>query len=205
MQNALIILDRDGVLNKLLIREDGSTDSPMTMNEIEVFPWVKEQISIITKELKYRTVIATNQPAFAKGKISKENLLNIHHEIIEKAFPKAYYAEPFNSLMCLHKREDNCECRKPKTVMLDYTFNICNNFRKKHSWMVGDRATDIIAGYNSGLNTALLGPSVASDLDVLKEKGITPTYHGTDLRDFVEKLRKIDYEFTTGRLVRAAY
>lgn len=193
MENALIILDRDGVLNRLLVREDGSTDSPMTIDEIEVFPWVKESVRVITEELKYRTVIATNQPAFAKGKISKEKLIDIHWEITERAFPKPF-SEPFYNKVCWHKKEDNCECRKPKTAMLDYTFECCNNFRKKYSWMVGDRATDIIAGHNAGLNTALLGPSVEGDLDILEKEGITPTYHGTDLRDFVEELKRLNHE-----------
>jgi len=200
MENALIILDRDGVLNRLLVREDGSTDSPMILDEIEVFPWVKESIRVITEELKYRTVIATNQPAFAKGKISKEELIKINYEIIDQAFPRPYYLEPFTVQICLHKKEDNCECRKPKTAMLDYTFNCCNNFRRKYSWMVGDRATDIIAGYNARLNTALLGPSVKSDLDILEKEGINPTYHGTDLRDFVEELRKVDHEVGIKRI-----
>jgi hypothetical protein len=34
MHNGLIILDRDGVLIELLVREDGSTDSPMNIDEI---------------------------------------------------------------------------------------------------------------------------------------------------------------------------
>ena len=77
MQNGLIILDRDGILNELLLREDGSTDSPMTIDEIKVFPWAKEQARIIREELKYGIVVASNQPAFAKGKISKELLMQI--------------------------------------------------------------------------------------------------------------------------------
>ena len=77
MQNGLIILDRDGVLNELLVREDGSTDSPMNIDEIKVFPWAKEQVRIMKEELKYGIIVASNQPAFAKGKISKNLLMQI--------------------------------------------------------------------------------------------------------------------------------
>ena len=84
MQNGLIILDRDGVLNELLVREDGSTDSPMNIDEIKVFPWAKEQIHILKRELKYGIIIASNQPSSAKGKISKEDLIDIHLYIERK-------------------------------------------------------------------------------------------------------------------------
>jgi ribonucleotide monophosphatase NagD (HAD superfamily) len=59
--------------------------------------------------------------------------------------------------------------------------------------MVGDRATDIIAGYNFKLKTALLGPSVNSDLELLNNFNIKPDYHGVDLRDFVEEISKGNY------------
>jgi D-glycero-D-manno-heptose 1,7-bisphosphate phosphatase len=181
MKNALIILDRDGVLNKLLIRPNGSTDSPMTTNEIEIFPWVSEQLKILS-QLKYGLIIATNQPAAAKGKISQSELINIHFEIELRS---GVFLAP---CICLHRAEDNCECRKPKTGLLEEAFRKYSSFNKKYSWMVGDRATDVIAGHNFGLKTALLGPSVIRDMDILKEKNILPTFHGKDLRDFVEHI-----------------
>jgi D-glycero-D-manno-heptose 1,7-bisphosphate phosphatase len=188
MENALIVLDRDGVINKLLIRPDGSTDSPMNFDEIEIFPWVPEQLKILHNDLKYGIVIATNQPAAAKGKISHKDLFDIGFEIEYLAQAKYKYVTILESFMCFHKKEDNCNCRKPKTGLLEKAFTRYNNFRPKYSWMVGDRATDVIAGHTFGLNTALLGPSVDSDMDLLRSLNINPTYHGKDLRDFVKMI-----------------
>jgi D-glycero-D-manno-heptose 1,7-bisphosphate phosphatase len=183
MENSLIILDRDGVINKLLIRPDGTTDSPMCVDEIEIFPWVQQQLKILNRDLRYGLIIATNQPAAAKGKIKESELINIHFEIERRA---GIFLDP---CICLHRSEDNCDCRKPKIGLLEQAFKKYNNFQKNHSWMVGDRATDIIAGNNFELNTALLGPSVLNDMDTLKSLNIKPTYHGTDLRDFVQMIR----------------
>lgn len=185
MENSLIILDRDGVINKLLIRPDGTTDSPMCVDEIEIFPWVQQQLKILNHDLRCGLIIATNQPAAAKGKIKESELINIHFEIERRA---GIFLDP---CICLHRSEDNCDCRKPKMGLLEQAFKKYSNFQKKHSWMVGDRATDIIAGYNFGLNTALLGPSVLNDLDILNSLNIKPTYHGTDLRDFVNMISNL--------------
>jgi histidinol phosphatase-like enzyme len=69
--------------------------------------------------------------------------------------------------------------------MLESAFSLYN-YDKNESWMIGDRATDIIAGHSFGLKTALLGPSVKNDVDILNKENIIPTYHGKDLRDFIK-------------------
>lgn len=179
-----IILDRDGILNKLLIREDGSTDSPMTEEEIIVFSWVPKTLKLLN-DLGYNLAVATNQPAAAKGKISYENLNKIHNIIINKS--QSLGAKILSSHICFHRSQDNCNCRKPKTGLLQDIFNKYN-IDKSKSWMVGDRATDIIAGNICGLKTALLGPSVFSDIYMLASQNIIPYYCGSNLESFIQKL-----------------
>jgi D-glycero-D-manno-heptose 1,7-bisphosphate phosphatase len=185
----LIILDRDGVLNKLIVRPDGSLDSPMSLDEIEIFPWVIEQLKILNKK-NYGLVIATNQPAAAKGKIPEKKLFEIYNKIYFDIYngiiKRENRTDVFDTFACWHKSEDNCNCRKPKTGLLDQIFEKYPQYDKTKSWMVGDRATDVICGKSYGLKTALLGPSDESDMDVLKKLNITPTYIGKDLRDFVK-------------------
>ena len=95
-----------------------------------------------------------------------------------------------NEYICWHKKEELCDCRKPKTGLLEMPYSNFNNYDKNMCWMIGDRATDIIAGKSFGIKTALLGPSVKKDMDVLKSLNIKPDYHGKDLRDFVKYILK---------------
>lgn len=171
----IIILDRDGVINKLLLDPiTGLTDSPMSIEQIDVFPYIPDVLnSLINKG--YTLAIATNQPAASKGKISYEKLLEVHNEIVFRTKVN------IDSFICLHKSEDNCICRKPKTGLLEQIYNKYN-FIKKDTWFVGDRATDIMAGNSFGLKTALLGPSVQKDIDLLQNLKIN--YHGNNLIDF---------------------
>ena len=178
--NKCLVLDRDGVLNKLLIRPDGSTDSPMNLSEIEVFYWIPRILKTINS-LGYNLVIATNQPAAAKGKISKNEIINIHNNIVMIA--ESNGAKILSSHICFHRAEDLCNCRKPKTGLLEEIFSQYH-FDKAKSWMVGDRATDIIAGSSFGLKTILLGPSVLSDLDILQQHGIKAHYQMSNLNAY---------------------
>jgi D-glycero-D-manno-heptose 1,7-bisphosphate phosphatase len=144
--------------------------------------------NIKINDLNYQIAIATNQPAFAKGKNTKENLSDIHNYIVNVAESKG--AKIFKSAICWHKSEDNCNCRKPKPGMLEEIFE-GNNFNKSKSWMVGDKTTDIIAGASFGVKTALLNYS-SDELRLLnchKTFFLHPNYLGSDLRDFLRMLR----------------
>jgi histidinol-phosphate phosphatase family protein len=187
--NKIIILDRDGIINKLLINSFGEIDSPMNLEQVEVFHYIPSELKELCN-LGYNLAIATNQPAAAKDKVSMDQLKLVHNHIMKIA--KSQGASFFNECICFHKAQDNCLCRKPKTGLLEMAFGN-NNFDKNKSWMVGDRATDIIAGFNFGLQTALLGPSVKSDLEQLKSMNIIPVFQGLDIRDFVETIRCIEY------------
>jgi D-glycero-D-manno-heptose 1,7-bisphosphate phosphatase len=179
--NKIIILDRDGVLNKLLINPISKlTDSPMSLDEIQVFPWVPECLKSLN-DLGFKLAIATNQPSFAKGKNTLQRLNCIHEKIVQQCTSKGATIDI--SQICFHKSEDNCNCRKPKTGMLEFILkktrsNILN------SWMVGDRATDIIAGDYLGLRTAWVGVTIAADKQSLHALKIKPFYQGKSLQDF---------------------
>ena len=158
----------------------------MSFDQIEIFPWIIEQLQILDN-LNSNFIIATNQPAAAKGKILYSELIDIHYEILKRIEPIVI----LDSFICHHRSEDSCQCLKPKTGLLKLAFYSYPEFNKNESWIVGDRATDIICGHTFGLKTALLGPSVESDMDILNNLNIKPTYHGTDLRDFVEMIKAL--------------
>jgi histidinol-phosphate phosphatase family protein len=58
---------------------------------------------------------------------------------------------------CPHKITDNCNCRKPKTGLIerareDYE----NKIDFKNSFFIGDKSSDIKCGKDSGMRTILL-------------------------------------------------
>lgn len=182
----LIILDRDGVLNETLHNPDETRpDSPLRVDDVVIFPWVPSVLRGLT-EKGYRLAIATNQPAFAKGKVSLSVLKEVHARVIEEITREG--ARISSSHMCLHRAEDACECRKPKPRLLLDALAQHPDQHKQHSWMVGDRATDVLAGVAAGVQTALLGDETGREQSELSRVAVRPSFCGGDLRDFARFL-----------------
>jgi D-glycero-D-manno-heptose 1,7-bisphosphate phosphatase len=188
-RQTLIVLDRDGVLNRTLPHPtEPRPDSPLAVSEAEVFPWVPEVLRDLTAA-GYGLVVASNQPAAAKGKATRAALDAVHAEIVRQA--QAAGGVILSSHICFHRAEDGCACRKPATGLLVEAFARHSGFSRGASWMVGDRATDVLAGASFGLRTAFLDPGSsggAADRATLEARQIRPSFCGVDLRDFAAHL-----------------
>jgi D-glycero-D-manno-heptose 1,7-bisphosphate phosphatase len=182
----LIVLDRDGVLNRLLDNPaEPRPDSPMRPSEVEIFPWVPAVLRELTVA-GFGLVIASNQPAAAKGKTTRAELEAAHAEVLRAATSAGGVI--LSSHLCFHRAEDGCTCRKPATGLLEEAFARHSTFRRAGSWMVGDRAPDVLAGSSFGLQTAYLGDVTSDDYATLAARGLRPSFHGPDLRHFAEFL-----------------
>jgi D-glycero-D-manno-heptose 1,7-bisphosphate phosphatase len=183
---ALIVLDRDGVLNRTVPNPvEPRPDSPLSIAEVEVFPWVPEALRALTAA-GYGLVVASNQPAAAKGKATRVALDAVHAEIVRQA--QAAGGVILSSHICFHRAEDACACRKPAPGLLAEAFARHAGFDPRASWIVGDRATDVLAGMAFGLRTAYIGEARDDDYVALAARSISPSFCGSDLRDFAVHL-----------------
>jgi D-glycero-D-manno-heptose 1,7-bisphosphate phosphatase len=182
----LIVLDRDGVLNRLCDNPaEPRPDSPMRPSEVAVFPWVPAALRDLTAA-GFGLVIASNQPAAAKGKTTRTELEAAHAEVLRQATMSGGVI--LSSHLCFHRAEDGCACRKPATGLLEEAFARHSTFARAGSWMVGDRAPDILCGAAFGLQTAYLGDVASDEYATLVARGVRPSFHGPDLRHFAEFL-----------------
>ena len=182
----LILLDRDGVLNALVPNPaEPRPDSPLRTSEVVVFDWVPDVLRDLTRA-GFGLAIASNQPAWAKGKTTRAELQAVHAAVVLEATSKGGVI--LSSHICHHRAEDDCTCRKPATGLLANAFAQHPGHDRAASWMVGDRAADIIAGTTFGLRTALVGDVAAEDRATLAAHNLTATFEGRDLRDFAAHL-----------------
>jgi D-glycero-D-manno-heptose 1,7-bisphosphate phosphatase len=189
-KRGLIVLDRDGVINRMLLNGvTGEIDSPMNADQVELVPGVLESLRR-AQSLGYSFVIATNQPAAAKRKTTRKDLEAVHSKILKMLGEGGVIIH--KSYICWHRREDACECRKPKPglirkALIDHP--MCNFFK---SWMVGDRIVDLEAGRSAGLSVAYLAPQSYESKRNLEEKGIEPDFHGENMSAFVTLLERTE-------------
>ena len=150
MKKALF-LDRDGVVCESTPRGEGlPTVYLLTKEQLRLLPHIDKLIQA-AQEKNYVVVIVTNQPPIAKKLITPEQLDDIHthmRELLGNAKIDAIY-------ICPHKREDNCECRKPKPTMLLQAARELD-LDLTRSIYIGDSDKDILAGQAAGVKTVFL-------------------------------------------------
>lgn len=149
--------DRDGVINKNVFYSDTNEfESPRAIEDIRIYHKTLEIMHHLQK-LGYLIFIVSNQPSFAKGKISFLELQNVSNYIEYYLQKKSINITAF--YYCYHHPEalivecrKQCECRKPSPYFLnkaaeDYLVDL------KSSWMIGDRDSDIECGLRAGCRT----------------------------------------------------
>jgi D-glycero-D-manno-heptose 1,7-bisphosphate phosphatase len=106
----LIILDRDGVIN---YDSDQFIKSP---EEWKPIPGSLEAIARLN-QADYRVVVATNQSGIGRG-LFDMSMLNAIHNKMHKAC--ALVGARIDAVFfCPHSNEHDCDCRKPKSGMLE--------------------------------------------------------------------------------------
>lgn len=171
-----VFLDRDGVLTE----EKGYL---RTVGDLKIFPYAAECVRQIQKRGFY-AVVVTNQGGIAKGLFTEVTLREMNDYLIEKTGVDAIYYCPHHPQGMIGRYTKQCHCRKPDTGMIE---TACRELviDLQRSYMVGDRACDILMGQNAGIKTVLLesGYGTAG----LEEK-VVPDYVCNDLRDVIQIL-----------------
>jgi len=106
---------------------------------------------------EYLLFVITNQGRIARGHLTENDVEELH-KCLDSILKQngVHISEfkycPHNPRGTLHPYNIVCECRKPKTGMIDsirnsYEIDVLN------SWMIGDSYIDILAGKKAGLKT----------------------------------------------------
>ncbi len=166
--NKAIFLDRDGVINKVIIK-DNKPFSPRTFEEFKLFSDILNPLKYL-KKAGFLIFIITNQPDIARG-LMKESELNKMHETIKNTLPID------EIVVCPHDDADNCNCRKPKPGMLFYLAEKWKVNLKK-SYLIGDTWKDMEAGKTADCITILI--------DTVYNQDVKCDYRVKDLNEAIK-------------------
>ena len=158
-----IFIDRDGTINV-------SKGFISKADDLELIPGSIEAIKAINKSGALAIVI-TNQPVIARGECSFEELHNIHNKLKTLLGEKGAFVDDI--FYCPHHPDKgfegevpelkfDCECRKPKTGMIDEAVKKYNIDLSK-SYMVGDSTMDLETARNAGIKSVLVDTGFAGN------------------------------------------
>ncbi len=170
-----VFLDRDGVL---------STEKSYvtSIEELEIFPYTRKCIELLHQK-GFLAVCITNQSAVARGFMSEAVLKRMNEYLIRETGIDAVSYCPHHP-QGIGKYGVLCKCRKPGTEMIE---KVIERFQidRERSYMVGDRASDILCGKKAGMKTVLLESGYGTSR---LEEMVYPDFIYRDLVEFVEKI-----------------
>ena len=176
----LLFMDRDGTL----IVEPPVTEQVDTFEQLEFLPRVIQDLSFLRHKLDYDFVIVSNQDGLGSAEYPLDRFKAINDLML-----RVFHSEgvDFDDIhFDSHRPEDNHPDRKPGTGMLArYIEGNGTEYDLAHSYVIGDRITDIRLAHNLGCKGILIaspassGPteSIASDSKdfASSEKSIQPS------------------------------
>jgi D-glycero-D-manno-heptose 1,7-bisphosphate phosphatase len=146
VKRCAVFLDRDGVVNRALIR-DGKPYPPANLAELEVLPGVEDALTRL-KASGFFLVVVSNQPDVARGAVDRNVVDAINERLMELL--------PIDEMrVCYHDDRDFCSCRKPLPGMLVDAAS-AHDLDLAGSYMIGDRWRDVEAGRSAGCKTMFI-------------------------------------------------
>ena len=145
-------IDRDGTLNE----DIGYVSTP---DELILYPWAGEAVRLVN-EAGFKAIVITNQSGIARGMYSEQTLGAIHERMIAELardgarIDAVYYCPHHPEIGAVDYRKA-CDCRKPRTGMLDEAARE-HNIDLPRSFVIGDKSSDILLAENAGAQSALV-------------------------------------------------
>lgn len=145
LKNKAIFLDRDWTINQ-------DFSYVYKIEDLRLLNWAKEGLNAL-KKLWYKLILVTNQSWIWRWYYTLEDCNIFNEELESQLWLKFAWI-----YICPHSPDDNCECRKPKTLLVekaikdfDLDINQC--------YFVWDKESDIQTGINVWCKTVLIKDS----------------------------------------------
>ena len=167
MKQKILFIDRDGCI----IEEPQPDQQVDSLEKLLFRPGAIFALARIARTLDYALVLVTNQDGLGTDSFPEDTFWPAHNKMMKTlenegvVFRSVYIDRSF--------RHENLPTRKPGTAMLTEYLN--GDFDLAHSYVIGDRLTDMQLAYNLGAKGVLL----------LNQSGIAASTGGEDLQHAV--------------------
>lgn len=152
--NKILFLDRDGVIN-----EDFGYVG--TIDRVKFVDGIFEVILFYSAR-NYSVYIVTNQSGIGRGYFSLKAFHTVMDYITSEI--KARTSVNVKYAYCPHIASDDCNCRKPKAGMFAQIAKQFQAIDLDNSILIGDKASDILAGQRAGIGNLVLFQSSSVDI-----------------------------------------
>jgi D-glycero-D-manno-heptose 1,7-bisphosphate phosphatase len=155
----VIFIDRDGTL---IIDKNYLSDP----KGIEWFPDTSLALQLWQSK-GVKIFILTNQSGVGRGYFTMKEVHAVHDQMQTEL--KQSGLKPFDGfLICPHRPDENCQCRKPKpTLLLEKLKEL--KLKPEDAWMIGDKEIDVEVGVHAGCESFLVRSASTDKIKAYKD------------------------------------
>ncbi len=149
-----VFLDRDGTLNE----EVGYIQD---VNNLKLISGAARAVSRLNNE-NIVVILTTNQSGAARGLYDENHILHLNQHLADLlqaergAWLDAVFYCPHLPEATVETFREDCNCRKPKTGMIQNALTLFPQIELSQSFVVGDKASDVEFAKNAGCKGILL-------------------------------------------------
>ena len=155
---SVVFLDRDGTI--IVEPPDEQIDS---LEKLELLPGAIEGLRLL-RDKGFELVLVSNQDGLGTDRFPQTSFDVPQQKLLGLLRGEGIvFSEIF---ICPHMPAEQCNCRKPKIGLVS-EFLKAKSLDLQHTYMVGDRETDVQFGKNIGCKTIRLGDASESKADVV--------------------------------------
>ncbi len=185
MSSNAVFLDRDGTINK----DPGYLGDP---DLVEILPGVAKGIYKLKNENNFKVIVISNQSGIDRKLITHDDVRTVNEKINallreQNTEIDVFYYCPFHPEF---SGEEKSKCRKPSPNMIFQAAEE-NDVKLENSYLIGDKAIDVVCGLNGGLKSILIkSNSFSEEINSLKKEGKTPNFVANDFLEAVDFIQQ---------------
>ena len=168
-----VFLDRDGTVNE-------EVHYLHQAEQLRLLPGAAEAIRLLN-ESGIPVFLVTNQAGIGRGYYDEPAMRAVHSALEDELAAHGAHLDAIYH--CPHHPDAGCACRKPNPGLLIQAAEE-HDIDLEHSFVIGDKASDLEAGVRVGCLPVLVRTGYgATEEPESRDRGVRPQYVGHDLLD----------------------